>query len=260
VEGAERECVELIERWHGRGRLAYAVTPRFAPTSSDAQLAMAGGLLSVAPDLYMQTHVAENRDEVRWVAELFPDARSYLDVYRRFGLLGPRAVLAHGVWLDGDDRALLAECGAQIAHSPTSNLFLGSGLLDWRRLEAAGARVSIATDVGGGTSLSMLRTLAEAYKVQALQGSRLTAWKALYTATRGAARALGLEHEIGSLDIGSTADIAVWNYAASPLARHRDALARSLHERLFAFMTLGDERNLESVLVAGTPHVRAASG
>jgi len=260
VEGAERECVELIERWHGRGRLAYAVTPRFAPTSSDAQLAMAGGLMSVAPNLYMQTHVAENRDEVRWVAELFPDARSYLDVYRRFGLLGPRAVLAHGVWLDGDDRALLAECGAQIAHSPTSNLFLGSGLLDWRRLEAAGARVSIATDVGGGTSLSMLRTLAEAYKVQALQGSRLTAWKALYTATRGAARALGLEHEIGSLDIGSTADIAVWNYAASPLARHRDALARSLHERLFAFMTLGDERNLESVLVAGTPHVRAASG
>jgi guanine deaminase len=257
VTGAERDCVELIERWHGRGRLAYAVTPRFAPTSSDAQLAMAGRLLAAVPDLYMQTHVAENRDEVRWVAELFPDARSYLDVYRRCGLLGPRAVLAHGVWLDGADRSLLADCAAQIAHSPTSNLFLGSGLLDWRSLEAAGARVSIATDVGGGTSLSMLRTLAEAYKVQALQGSKLTAWKALYTATRGAARALGLEHEIGTLDVGNVADIAIWNYAVGPLAVHRDALAGSLHERLFAFMMLGDERNLEAVLVAGTPRSRA---
>jgi len=197
---------------------------------------------------------------VRWVHDLFPDRKDYLDVYGHHGLLGKRTLLAHGVHMNHAEFERCAASGAALAHCPTSNLFLGSGLLDWRRLEAAGARVSIATDVGGGTSLSMLRTLAEAYKVQALQGSRLTAWKALYTATRGAARALGLEHEIGSLDIGSTADIAVWNYAASPLARHRDALARSLHERLFAFMTLGDERNLESVLVAGTPHVRAASG
>jgi guanine deaminase len=258
VAGAERDCMDLIARWHGRGRLAYAVTPRFAPTSSEAQLAMAGRLLAAMPDLYMQTHVAENRDEVRWVAELFPEARSYLDVYARHGLLGPRAVLAHGIWLDEADRALLADCGAQIAHSPTSNLFLGSGLLDWRSLDAAGAQVSIATDVGGGTSLSMLRTLAEAYKVQALQGRRLTAWKAIYTATRGAARALGLDQEIGSLEVGRTADLAIWNYAVGPLAAHRDALANSLHERLFAFMMLGDERNLEAVLVAGTPHSSAA--
>src|SRR6185503_17688718 len=117
---------------HGRGRLAYAVTPRFAPTSSDAQLAMAGGLLSVAPDLYMQTHVAENRDEVRWVAQLFPEARSYLDVYHRHGLLNERSVLAHGIWLDDEDRTLLASTGAHISHCPTSNLFLGSGLFDWR--------------------------------------------------------------------------------------------------------------------------------
>ncbi len=254
VESARADCLELIERWHGRGRLAYAVTPRFAPTSSDAQLAMAGELLAAHPGVYMQTHVAENRAEVKWVAELFPGARSYLDVYHRFGLLGERSVLAHGIWLDDADRALLAECGAQIAHSPSSNLFLGSGLLDWRALEAAGARVSIATDVGGGTSLSMLRTLAEAYKVQALQGRKLTAWKALHAATRGAARALGLAHEIGSLEVGCVADIAIWNYAVGPLAVHRDSLARTLHERLFAFMTLGDERNLQAVLVAGTPH------
>jgi guanine deaminase len=254
VDQAERDCRALIERWHGRGRLSYAVTPRFAGTSSEAQLAMAGRLLQAAPELYMHTHVAENRAEVKWVAELFPDARSYLDVYRRHGLLNERAVLAHGIWLDDADRAALADSGAQIAHSPSSNLFLGSGLLDWHRLEAAGVNVSVATDVGAGTTLSMLRTLAEAYKVQALQGRKLTAWKALHAATRGAARALRLEREIGSFDVGCAADVCIWNYAVGGLARHRDALARTLHERLFAFMTLGDERNLEAVLVAGKPH------
>ncbi len=143
---------------------------RFAPTSSDAQLALAGRLLAAHPGTYLQTHVAENRDELAWVAELFPDARSYLDVYARHGLIGPRSVLAHGVWFDADDRALLGRAGAQIAHCPSSNLFLGSGLADWRALEDAGAAVSLASDVGGGTSLSMLRTMADAYKVQALRG------------------------------------------------------------------------------------------
>jgi guanine deaminase len=175
VEQAESHCQALIGRWHGRGRLAYAVTPRFAPTSSDAQLAMAGRLLASTPGLYMQTHVAENRDEVRWVAELFPTARSYLDVYRRFGLLNERAVLAHGIWLDDDDRALLHDCGAMVAHSPSSNLFLGSGLFGWREMAAAGAAVSVASDVGGGTSLSMQRNLADGYRVQALLGERLSA-------------------------------------------------------------------------------------
>jgi len=251
VDQAERDCIDLIERWHGKGRLAYALTPRFAPTSTPAQLDLAGRLLESYPGTYMQTHVAENRDEVRWVAELFPRARSYLDVYRRHGLLGPRSVLAHGVWLDDDDRALLAETGAQIAHSPSSNLFLGSGLIEWTKLQDAGANVTIATDVGGGTSLSMLRTLAEAYKVQALQGVRLTAWKALYSATRGAARALHLEPEIGSLDDGAVADVAVWDWATGAVALHRDGLARDLHERVFTWMTLGDERNLRATWVAG---------
>jgi len=187
----------FCDKYYYDGRLRYAVTPRFAPTSTPAQLDLAGRLLAAYPGTYAQTHVAENRDEVKWVSELFPDARSYLDVYRRHSLLGPRTVLAHGIWLDDTDRALLAETGAQIAHSPSSNLFLGSGLMDWVRLQDAGAAVSLASDVGGGTHLSMLRTMAEAYKVQALQGIRLTAWKALYSATRGAARALGLEGEIG---------------------------------------------------------------
>jgi guanine deaminase len=259
VAQAERDCAELIRRWHGQGRNAYALTPRFAPTSTPEQLDMAGRLLAAHPGVYMQSHVAENRDEVRWVSELFPRARSYLDVYRAHGLLGERSVLAHGIWLDDADRRLLADCGATVAHCPTSNLFLGSGLLDWRALQDAGAAVVLASDVGGGTSLSMLRTMAEAYKVQALQGVKLTAWKALYSATRGAARALHLEHEVGSLEAGTLADLAVWDWACGPVAVHRDGLARNnLHERVFAWMMLGDERNLCATYVAGILRHRRA--
>jgi len=253
VVKAERDCIELIRRWHGRDRLAYAVTVRFAPTSSPEQLAMAGELCAGDASLYMQTHVAENRDEVRWVHELFPDARSYLGVYADAGLLHPRSVLAHGIWLDDADRAALRESGAQIAHSPSSNLFLGSGLFDWRAMNAAGAPVSLATDVGGGTSLSMIRTMADAYKVQALAGQRLTAWVALHAATRGAAQALQLGGEIGGFEPGQTADVCVWDWHTEPVGRRRIEVARSLHEQAFAFMTLADDRNLVAAYVAGTP-------
>jgi guanine deaminase len=252
VAQAERDCIDLIDRWHGQGRLAYAVTVRFAPTSSPEQLAMAGALCAADASLYMQTHVAENRAEVQWVRELFPEARSYLDVYARAGLLHPRSVLAHGIWLDADDRAALRHSGSHIAHSPSSNLFLGSGLFDWRAAEAAGVAVSVASDVGGGTSLSMQRTLADAYKIQALAGQRLTAWKGLYAATRGAARALGLDAEIGSFDAGRVADVCVWDWAAGPVAQARMDVARGLHERVFVWMTLSDERNLAAVYVGGT--------
>jgi len=259
VVQAERDCIDLIQRWHGRDRLAYAVTVRFAPTSSPEQLAMAGALCAGDASLYMQTHVAENRDEVRWVHELFPNARSYLGVYADAGLLHPRSVLAHGIWLDDADRASLRESGAQIAHSPSSNLFLGSGLFDWRAMSEAGGRVSLATDVGGGTSLSMIRTMADAYKVQALAGQRLTAWVALHAATRGAAQALQLGDEVGGFEPGQTADVCVWDWAAGPVAESRMEVARSLHERAFAFMTLADDRNLVATYVDGTQrHVRRA--
>jgi guanine deaminase len=251
LESSEADSRELIAKWHGRERLAYALTVRFAPTSSDAQLAMAGHLLAEVPGLYMQTHVAENTDEVRWVAELFPTARSYLDVYERAGLLNERAVLAHGIWLDDDDRARIAATGAQIAFCPSSNLFLGSGLFDWQAASQAGAKVSIATDVGGGTSLSMLRTMADAYKVQAMRGIKPSAWQLLHASTRGAAQALGLAQEIGTFDAGKLADLAVWDWACGPVATHRDTLARDLHERVFAWLTLGDERNLVETRVAG---------
>jgi len=254
VSTAEREMEDLITRWHGRGRLAYAVTVRFAPTSSREQLALAGRLCRGDPSLYLQTHVAENRAEVRWVHELFPEARSYLDVYANVGLLHSRSVFAHGIWLDDLDRAQVAAAGAQIAHSPSSNLFLGSGLFGWRAAEAAGVQVSLASDVGGGTSLSMLRNMADAYKIQALAGERLTAWKALHAATRGAAKALGLEHEIGSLEVGASADVCIWDAAVGAVATRRAAVARTLHERVFAWMTLADERNLVKSFVAGRAH------
>lgn len=254
VGPAERDCIDLIQRWHGQGRASYAVTVRFAPTSTPAQLAMAGELCRADPSLYMQTHVAENRDEVAWVAKLFPQARSYLDVYDRAGLLHPRAVLAHGIWLDARDEAVLHGKGAQLAHCPGSNLFLGSGLFDWPARRRAGVAVSLATDVGGGTSLAMPRTLADAYRVQAMGGHRLTAWTALHAATRGAAQALQLSHEIGRLEPGLMADLCLWRWSAGVVDAHRIGLARDLHEKLFAWMTLADERHLAAVWVAGRRH------
>ena len=269
VAGAERDCEQLIARWHGQGRNAYAVTVRFAVTSTPQQLAMAGQLCRRHAGVYMQTHVAETQDEVAWVARLFPQARSYLEVYHQAGLLHERAVLAHGIWLDAQDRALLRDTGAHIAHCPTSNLFLGSGLFDWQAAIDSGHGVSVATDVGGGTSLSLLRTLAEAYKVQALRATPLIAWVALHAATRGAALALGLAHEIGSLEPGTLADVVLWDWAASDVAAQRDAVARGalpglaaqpLHARVFAWLMLGDERNVAASFVAGVQrHSRSAA-
>lgn len=251
VVNAEADCRALIEQWHGQGRLAYALTPRFAATSSREQLAMAGRLLREYDGTYMQTHVAENTAEVKWIAELFPESRSYLDVYASHGLLNERAVLAHGIWLDATDRALLRDAGAQIAFCPSSNLFLGSGLFDWQAARAVGFNVSLASDVGGGTSLSMLRTMADGYKVQALANNKLSAWALLHAATRGAAQALRLGHEIGSLEPGLAADVCLWDWAVGPVAQRRHSLARELHEQVFAWVTLGDERNLAECWVGG---------
>ncbi len=260
VESAERDSLELLQRWHGVDRLRYAHTVRFAPTSSEAQLALAGRLHAASPGSHVQTHVAENRAEVEWVRALFPSDRSYLEVYARHGLLTPQTTLAHGIWLDADDHARLRDTGAVIAHSPTSNLFLGSGLFDWRGRAADGLRLSIATDVGGGVSLSMQRTLAAAYQVAALQGQRLDAFTLLHAATAGNAASLQLGDEIGRLEPGLMADVVAWDWAepGSVLA-HRLGRANSLHERLFAWLTLGDERLLRRVWVAGQVRSGCAS-
>jgi len=241
----------LIERWHGHERLLYAVTPRFAPTSSEAQLQSAGRLLAEHPGVYFHTHLAEHRDEVAWVTELFPWSRSYLDVYERFALLRERSVFAHCIHLEDDERARMARAGAATAFCPTSNLFLGSGLYDLERARTAGVRVGMGTDVGGGTSFSLLRTLHEAYKVTQLRGARLSAERALYLATLGGARALYLDDRIGSFEPGKEADLVVLDPLATPLLARRTQRASDLADLLFALLMLGDDRCVAATYVMG---------
>jgi guanine deaminase len=242
---------ELIARWHGRGRLGYAVTPRFAATSTEEQLRLAARLLDAHPGVWLQTHAAESRAEDRWVRTLYPGARSYVDVYDRVGLLRPGAVLAHCIHIDDADRQRLAASGAGVAFCPTSNLFLGSGLFDLAGAQRAGVRVGMGSDVGGGTSFSLLRTLAEAHNVARLAGTTLTPWRAFYLATRGGARALGLEAAIGSFQPGCEADFVVLDPEATPLLARRLAAARTLEERLSAWMILGDDRAVAAVHLLG---------
>jgi guanine deaminase len=241
----------LIERWHGRDRLLYAITPRFAPTSSAEQLQRAGQLAAEHPDTFIHTHVAENRDEVDWVARLFPESRSYLDVYDRFGLLRERAVYAHCLHLDREDRRRMAQTGAAMAFCPTANLFLGSGLFDLAAARELGVRVGLGTDVGGGTSFSQLRVLSEAYKVLQLQGQTLAPLQALYLLTLGSARALYLDDKIGSFATGKEADFVVLDPAATPLLARRMKTAGDITEKLFALIMLGDDRVVAASYVLG---------
>ncbi|MDB6085217.1 MAG: guanine deaminase [Gammaproteobacteria bacterium] len=248
---ADRESRALLERWHGKDRLHYAITPRFAATSSDAQLQVAGRLARDFPDAFIHSHLAENREEIAWVRELFPASRSYLDVYDGHGLLRDRAIYAHCIYLDADDRRRMAESGAAAAFCPTSNLYLGSGLFDIAATDAAGMRFSTATDVGGGSSFSMLRTLDEARKVARLQGHDLSPLRAFYLATLGAARCLGLEDRIGRLAVGAEADFIVLDLQATELIARRTAAARTLSDVLRILLTLGDDRAVKATYVLG---------
>lgn len=241
----------LIERWHGKGRLHYAVTPRFAPTSTQEQMTLAGQLLTEYPDLYLQTHISENLKEIEWVKALFPEHKNYLDVYDHFNLLGERSVFAHGVHLCDEECQRLAETGSAIAFCPTSNLFLGSGLFDLPMAERHKVNVGLGTDVGAGTSFSLLHTLNEAYKVMQLQGARLSPFKSLYLATLGGARALRLEDKIGNLQPGTEADFVVLDFNATPLLSYRMKQATSIEEQLFVLMTLGDDRTVSETYSAG---------
>ena len=242
---------QLIERWHGKGRLGYAITPRFALTSSEAQLEAAGRLAAEHPDVWVHTHLAENHDEVEQISRLFPWSSSYLDVYDHFGLVRERSVFAHCLHLQDDECRLLANSGAAAAHCPTSNMFLGSGLFDLRRLHEQQVRVGLGTDVGGGTSLSLLKTMREAYKVLHLQQQPLPPGRALYLATLGAARALYLDDRIGNFAAGKEADFIVLDPRGTSISAHRTALASSLGELLFAFIVLGDDRNVAATYLQG---------
>jgi guanine deaminase len=241
----------LIERWHGKNRLHYAVTPRFAPTSSEEQLALAGQLLHEFPDLYLHTHLSENKQEIEWVKTLFPEQEGYLDVYDHYGLLGRRSVFAHGVHLCESECQRLADTQSSLAFCPTSNLFLGSGLFDLNKMEQYKVNVGLGTDVGAGTSFSMLQTLNEAYKVMQLQQKKLNPFKSLYLATLGGAKALNLDTYIGTLHPDTEADFVVLDYHATPLLQYRMAQATTLEERLFVLMTLGDDRAVKATYILG---------
>jgi len=245
------ESKALIERWHGKGRLGYAITPRFALTSSPEQLAAAGKLADEYPDTWIHTHLAENMDEVEQIARQFPDSRSYLDVYEQFGLVRERAVFAHCLHMNDQDRASMAANRAAAAFCPTSNLFLGSGLFDLTAMREAGVCCGLGTDVGGGTSLSLLRTASEAYKVLHLREHALPATQALYLATLGAAEALRLDDKIGNFEEGKEADFAVLDFKGSNLTARRCAAASTIEEKLFALMTLADDRNIAATYVEG---------
>ena len=253
-ETGRAESEALIRRWRGRGRLGYAVTPRFALTSSDAQLAGTGEMLCAHPDVYLHTHLAENPVEIAAVGARFPEAVDYLDVYDRFGLVGGRSVFAHGIHLDDRALARMGEAGAAIAFCPSSNLFLGSGLFDLARADAHGVEVAMGTDIGAGTSFSLLHTLGEAYKVCQMRGHSLDPFRALYLATTAGARRLGG----GALAPGDAADFVVLDPAATPLLARRTAGA-DIAERLFALQVLGDDRCVAQTYVAGVRrHARDA--
>ena len=251
AESAYADSKTLIERWHGKGRLGYAITPRFALTSSEEQLAAAGQLASEYPDVWIHTHLAENKAEVEEIARQFPESRSYLDVYDQHGLLRERAVFAHCLHMDNEDRSCMAAKGGAAAFCPTSNLFLGSGLFDLRAMRTANVRVGLGTDVGGGTSLSLLRTASEAYKVLHLQDQALPATRALYLATLGAAEALYLDDKVGNFEPGKEADFVVLDPAGSSLSERRTRVATSIEEVLFAITMLADDRNIAATYVAG---------
>jgi guanine deaminase len=253
AESGYSQSKALIEKWHNKGRQLYAVTPRFAGSCSEAQLEAAGKLWREHPGTYLQTHLCETREEIAWIKSLFPDCKSYLDVYHRAKLTGPRAVFGHAIHMTEEDFAQCHATGSALAHCPTSNLFLGSGLFrvfDAKRKERP-VRVGLGTDIGAGTAFSQLMTLNETYKVAALNDSKLSAAQAFYLATRGGAEALYLDKIVGSIASGYEADLVVLDVRATPLMDFRMNFCRDILDRLFVLMTLGDDRAVRCTYVAG---------
>lgn len=256
AQSSYEDSKALIEKWHKKGRSLYAVTPRFAPTSTPEQLANAGRLLEEFPDTYLHTHLSENINEVAWVKELFPDRQSYVDVYDHFGLVGARSIFAHCVQLTEAEFDRLAAAKSTIAFCPTSNTFLGSGLFNLERATSSNIKVGLATDVGGGTSFSMFQTAGEAYKVAQLRQQRLSPFQAMFLATLGGARALSLADQIGNFDVGKEADFIVIHPRSTPILSLRNqseqpTTLEDLSDRLFSLMIMGDDRAIQSTYILG---------
>lgn len=251
AESAYDDSKALIQKWHGQGRALYAITPRFAPTSTPEQLERAGQLKAEYPDVYVHTHLSENKDEIAWVKDLFPAQKGYLDVYHHYGLTGQRSVFAHCVHLEDAEWQCMHETDSAIAFCPTSNLFLGSGLFPLKKTWQQQVKVGLGTDIGAGTSFSLLQTVNEAYKVQQLQGDKLSAFESLYHATLGGAKALDLDDKLGNFNVGKEADFVVLNIKPTALQQLRQSRAKSLEDSLFALFTMGDDRNIEATYIYG---------
>jgi guanine deaminase len=241
----------LLEKWHGLDRLEYAITPRFSPTSTPDQLQAMGALWAEHPNCLMQTHLSEQTDEVEWAASLFPKARDYLDTYETHGLLGSNALYGHSIYLTERERARLREVDAALIHCPTSNTFIGSGLFDMGGLMAEGHRIGLATDTGGGSSFSMLRTMAAAYEIGQLRGTALHPAQLIWLATTGSARALRMEDKIGNLNVGSEADLVVLDLASTTAIAQRSGRAEDIWQALFPTIMMGDDRAIKSVWIGG---------
>ncbi len=246
------DSAALLTKWHGRGRASYAITPRFSPTSTPEQLEALGTLWAEHPDCLMQTHLSEQLDEIEWVAQLFPAARDYLDTYEQFGLLGQGGLFGHAIHLTDRERDRLREVDAALIHCPTSNTFIGSGLFDMNGLMAAGHRIGLATDTGGGSSFSMLRTMAAAYEVGQLKGTALHPAQLYWLATAGSARALRMQDKIGNLAVGYEADLVVLNLASTPAIIQRAARAEDIWQSLFPTIMMGDDRAITATWINGT--------
>ncbi|NRB36330.1 MAG: guanine deaminase [Rhodobacteraceae bacterium] len=253
VQSAYDDSKTLLERWHGVGRGSYAITPRFSPTSTREQLTALGALWAEHPEALMQTHLSEQTDEIAWVRELFPEARDYLDTYEAAGLLGPGGLYGHAIHLDPRERARLREVEASLVHCPTSNTFIGSGLFDMAGLMAEGHRIGLATDTGGGSSFSMLRTMAAAYEIGQLRHTPLHPAQLLWLATAGSARALRLEEQIGCIAPGMEADLVVLDLASTPAIAQRAAHAENIWEAVFPTIMMGDDRAVADVWIGGRP-------
>ena len=251
AESAYEDSKALIGKWHGQGRALYAITPRFAPTSTPEQLERAGQLKAEFPDVYVHTHLSENKDEIAWVKELFPAQKGYLDVYHHYGLTGNRSVFAHCVHLEDAEWQCMHETDSAIAFCPTSNLFLGSGLFPLKKTWQQQVKVGLGTDIGAGTSFSLLQTVNEAYKVQQLQGDKLSAFESLYHATLGGAKALDLDDKLGNFNVGKEANFVVLNLKPTALQQLRQSRSKSIEDSLFALFTMGDDRNIEATYIYG---------
>jgi guanine deaminase len=254
AQSAYDDSKSLLERWHGQGRASYVITPRFSPTSTPEQLSALGALWAEHPDCLMQTHLSEQTDEITWVKELYPDARDYLDTYEAHGLLGANGLYGHAIHLEPRERDRLKEAGAALIHCPTSNTFIGSGLFDMAGLVAEGQRVGLATDSGGGSSFSMLRTMAAAYEVAQLRGAALHPSALLWLATEGSAKALRIDHRVGTLAPGTEADFIALDLASTPAIAQRSTRAADIWEAVFPTIMMGDDRAIAGTWVMGVAH------